>query len=61
MIDSEKHCTDQQIIEFFHLNGDEMKAKDCIIRKNVEYELEGISADMIEIIKILNNHSNKYK
>ena len=38
-----------------------MQDKDCIIRRNEKYELEGITEDMIEIIKILNTNSNKYK
>ena len=38
-----------------------MQSKDFIIRKNVEYELQGIQAGMVDIIKILNKDSNKYK
>ena len=48
---------DPQLLNYFNIdeNNQEMKGKGCIIRRNVQNELDGISPNMVEIIKILNN------
>lgn len=52
---------DPQLVEYFKFDKWAYDLRSCILRRNVEFELDEIPVNMVEIIKILNNHSHKYK
>ena len=45
---------DRQLTEYFQLNVLAVESEDCIIRRNVAFEIEGVLTGQVEMIKILN-------
>jgi hypothetical protein len=52
---------DEQLLDYFEEIEKDISRKDCLIRRNMPLELEGIPGNMVDIIKLFSIHSHKYR
>ena len=49
---------DSQLVEYFELKENK---GNCLVRSNLGFELAGIPPNMVDMIRVLNHKSCKYK
>jgi hypothetical protein len=52
---------DKQLQEYYALIDEDITRQDCIIRRNMPNELQGIPENMVDIIKLYGKESRKYR